>query len=660
MKTFSFALILLMFAVSAAFAQSQPTSSNARGTESEIDYHVVSLIPQYRFLNTSGYGGRVGEYDSLQQSVGGDFSIREVYFPGRMTLNSTSTFFTQDDYDSKTRLSFGKTFEFNFDSRSFIRHVDDNAFYANIVSPDIVRTDAIPADSLLGVRRRMNTARAKVQLPSLPIKLFVKGGWQSRDGLSQMQYYDMGGDTECGTCHAASQYRTLNYTTRNIAGGAEITLGRAKLVYQHEFRSFNDRMQSPSDFYGSTLSIPDDPLPPGVPDTLAGYYTHSLLSRHQTQDDSLQVTLAVAHHVTFNGDVNYARNRNLFTRNPQNSLNADATLSWNPIPKLRAIADFHQQNLLNDFIPAYPLYGDPSLHRHWADLKLQYRVTTQWEVESYYKRFNITRSNALLWPQIYSPNNSDPLMLVPSSFSNTLGAALRYHSKEFWNVRTGYEWIGTHSSGYVTDPGTSQRVFGDITLTPRHWLSFTNDASILLQRSFPVIQRSNHLYANTSFLSIKPVPQWTVGAGYTYLQDNLRTDMIFATDPSVGIYKQSLVPYKQLSQTVSFQSTYELKKRLAVTAGYTHSGAHSGFRPDTNAADFPGVDPAAVSAVALGAGAVSLINVPQAIIGSSANYHFANGFDSGLRFNYGSYTDYARPNLTGKLQSYTMFLGRTW
>ena len=57
---------------------------------------------------------------------------------------------------------------------------------------------------------------------------------------------------------------------------------------------------------------------------------------------------------------------------------------------------------------------------------------------------------------------------------------------------------------------------------------------------------------------------------------------------------------------------------------------------------------------------ISLVNVPQAIIGSAVDYHFHSGFDGGLRFNYGSYTDEVRPDLTGKLRSYTAFFGRTW
>ena len=154
------------------------------------------------------------------------------------------------------------------------------------------------------------------------------------------------------------------------------------------------------------------------------------------------------------------------------------------------------------------------------------------------------------------------------------------------------------------------------------------------------------------------------------MQDDLRTDMQFANDPAVAVYMQSLVPCKQLGQTYSLRSTYELKKRLGLNLNFAHSAAHSGFRPDLNPvvdpANFPGVDPVtggffgAGAALALAAGQISLVNVPQAIIGSAVDYHFPSGFDGELRFNYGSYTDAVRPDLTGKLRSYTAFFGRTW
>jgi hypothetical protein len=166
------------------------------------------------------------------------------------------------------------------------------------------------------------------------------------------------------------------------------------------------------------------------------------------------------------------------------------------------VADFHQQNLINEFLSSYSLqdptlfhtFGNPSLHRHWGGLKVSYRVSKQLDLESYYTRMNVTRSNSALWPQFSSPHNTDPLYIVPVSSSNVAGAAAHFHSADLWNARTGYEWTGTHDPGYVTDPHTNNRLFGNVTFTPVHWLTLGNDGSIVLQKSFPVVQRSNHLY----------------------------------------------------------------------------------------------------------------------------------------------------------------------
>ncbi|MGD0792558.1 MAG: hypothetical protein ABR920_12380 [Terriglobales bacterium] len=696
------ALLIVALIVAAATYQvqaQQPTPGTSQPAENvpEVNYHLTVMMPQYRFLDTSGYGGRVGEYDSLQQSLGGDLSFDYVDVPEHMTIKSTWDILSRDDYDLKSRITFGKWLDFSLDNRSFVRHLDDNSYFgAAVISPDIIRIDTVPADSLLGIRRRMNNASLKLKLPKIPVKLFVKGGWGARDGTSQMQYFDMGGDgfidnTGCANCHSASQYRTYNYTTRNIAGGAEVKLGNLlKLVYQHEFRSFNDRMPNPVDIYGTAGAIP--PVE-DIPYTPAGLYVHSVLPRHQTQADSLQITMAVAHHVTLNGDVSYARTNNLFAQSDprvlvtgnhsQDAFNADATLTWNPVSRLRAVADFHQQNLVNEFVSSYSLsdptvsyaFGNPSLHRHWVGLKVSYRVSKQFDVETHYTRMNITRSNAALWPQASSPDNTDPLFVVPVSFSNIAGAAVHFHSAELWNARAGYEWTGTHDPGYVTDPRTNNRLFGNVTITPAHWLTIGNDASMVLQKSFPVVQRTNHLYVDSTFVTIKPVPQWSIGGGYTYLQDNLRTDMQLANDAAVGLYTQSLAPYKQLSQTFSIHSTYELKKRLGLNVSFARSLAHSGWRPDLNPADYPNF-PGAVSvagypseaafaaafagALATGAGPVSQMNVPQTLVGATGDYHLRAGFDGGLRFNYGSYTDNIRPDLTGKLRSYSVFFGRVW
>jgi hypothetical protein len=165
----------------------------------------------------------------------------------------------------------------------------------------------------------------------------------------------------------------------------------------------------------------------------------------------------------------------------------------------------------------------------------------------------------------------------------------------------------------------------------------------------------------------------TVSGGYSYLQDNLRTDMQFANDSAVAVYMQTLVPYKELDQTFFFRTAYELKQRLALNVNFAHSEAHSGLRPDLNPASypaFPAADPTAfANALALASTLVSEAFIPQTIVGSSLNYDFRSGFDSGLRFNYGSYGDeigrltfngFKRPDLSGRLRSYSIFAGKVW
>src|SRR6266536_2845693 len=150
-------------------AQQSPTgASQTAENVAEVTYHLVVMMPQYRFLDTSGYGGRVAEYDSLQQSLGGDLSLNFTDIPRRTSIRSTANFLSRDDYDMKSSLTFGKWFDFGLTNRSFVRHLDDNSYFgAPVISPDIIRTDSIP-DSLLGIRRRMNNANAKVQLPTIP------------------------------------------------------------------------------------------------------------------------------------------------------------------------------------------------------------------------------------------------------------------------------------------------------------------------------------------------------------------------------------------------------------------------------------------------------------------------------------------------------------
>jgi hypothetical protein len=556
----------------------------------------------------------------------------------------------------------------------------------------------------------LGDAYARVKVPKLPVHLFVKGDWQARSGLSQLSYLDenttpavfVGGvNTTCGAqCHHQSggslnsQFQQVNYTTRDIGGGADVDLGPVRLTWEHKFSRFNDRLIFPTGVFtgpftpeNEGISVvnppPSGPAPMDIP---AGNYFLNIPAPNQYSSDSLRLNWTASPRITFNGNVSYTRLRNTFTNYPQNSFDSDETLNWRPLDRLRVTADYHQQNLINNFVPYYSLYGNVSYHEHWEGLRLDYELPKGFDVEARYKRSGITRSNASLWPQVYSINNTDLLTVVPSSFSNTTGLALRYHDRGYWSARAGYEWTGTHDPGYLIVPQSNNRTFADIWFTPTQKLAFTNDTSIILQNAFPAIplpntpgnfQRRNRFYVDTASATLRFVPGWNLGLGYSYQQNNLTTYMAFQNDPGVGyVVDEPAVPYKQITQAYWGESTYTVKQRLGLNLRLTYNSSRSGMRPDVNPADAAllgnqslissgmfdpsGLFPSALGNLQFAATQISEVIVPQWIGQSKVYYHFPNKFEGGLIVYYGSYRDQLNPNLNGVLRTFNVYVGRSW
>jgi hypothetical protein len=338
-------------------------------------------------------------------------------------------------------------------------------------------------------------------------------------------------------------------------------------------------------------------------------------------------------------------------------------------------------------------------------LRFGYELPKGFEVESYYRRSGTTRSNAFLWPQVYSFDNTDLLTVVPSTFSNTTGLALRYRDGGYWSARAGYEWTGTHNPGYLIVPQSNNRIFANVTVTPIQRLVLTNDTSIILQNAFPAIslvrsdgtglpgdfQRRDRFYTDTASATFRFVQGWNLGVGYSYQQNNLATYMGFQNDSAAGyVIDEPTVPYKQIVQAYWGESTYTFKDRFGLDVRVTYNSARSGFRPDVNPADAaklgnlflmsqgascasepppPNSPPcfapglfrqALITNLQLGSTVVSQVIVPQWIGQSRAYYLFPHKFEGGVVFYYGSYRDYWNPNLNGVLRTFNVYIGRSW
>jgi predicted CXXCH cytochrome family protein len=691
-----------------------------------------SLTPgAYRFVHGSGYLGRVGEYDSLEQSAGVDAVTAYVSPQDHLTLVSRANVLSGEDYSASSQLTVGQWLEAAFSVRSLVQQQDHYPFYAFPfldVPPGTARpctsgvtcvdttADAISSQAVFGVTRRLGDAFARIKVPKLPVHLFVKGNWQARAGDTQFAYLDentlpVTAAQPCGTlCHYSSQFQQVNYTTRNIAGGADVDLGPVRITWEHSFSSFNDRLIFPTaaftgNFTPEAEGISVNMLPPFGPapmDVAAGNYPIDIPAPNQFSSDRFSVSWTASPKLSFNGDVSYTRLRDLYTNYPQNDFETDETLTWHPLARLRVFADYHQQNSINDFTPYYSMYGNVSYHNHWEGLRLDYELPKGFSVETYYQRSGITRSNSVLWEQtsanilglpsqIYSIDNTDLLHVVPSSTSNTAGLALRYHDRGHWSARAGNEWTGTHDPGYLTVPQSNNRTFADVWFTPTQKLAFSNDLSVIVQNAFPAIpllrpdgngltgdfQRRNRFYTETANATLRLVPNWNLGLGYSYQQNNLDTYMAFQNLPGVGYFlDEPFVPYKQITQAYWADSSYTFQKLWGLYFRLTYNSSRSGMRPDVNPADAGllgnaalisagnfdpgGLFPSAVTNLQFAATQISEVIVPQWIGESKLYYHFPYKIEGGFIFYYGSYRDYWNPGLNGVLRTYNVYVGRSW
>lgn len=665
-----------------------------------------SIIPgSYRAVDVSGYGGRVGAYDTLQQSAGADIATAYVSDLNHMTVVTRGNVLSGQDYQAATQVTAGQWVRAGLDVRSFVQQQDHYPFYAFPVldvppgtnTPADTSVDLIPSHATFGVVRRLGRAEGQVKLPRLPVHLFAKGNWQARSGDSQLTYLDENVTPNCGElCHYTSQYQTVNYTTRNVSGGADIDLGNARVTYEHAYSSFNDRLIYPTGTFGP-FTPADEPPPPPIPVPPAvnpGSYFINIPSPNQVSSDRLSLAWAASPSVTFNGNIGYTRLSDRLTGYPQNAFNSDAVVQLAPLGRLRITADYHQQNQINNFVPFYSLFGNASYHDHWEGVRAEYELAKGLELEAKYKRGGITRSNAALWPQAYSFDNTDLQMVVPSSTSNTAGLALHYHDSGHWSDRAGYEWIGTHDPGYLIVPKSDNRIFNNFAVTPGTWLTFANDTNIVVQNAFPAIalpnnpgdfQRRNRLYINTASATVRALPEWNLALGYSYQQNDLNTYMAFQNDSAAGyVYDQPAVPYKQIVQAYWGESGYTYRQRLGLNMRVTYNSARSSLRPDVNPNDAgllgntsliaggncdlgaappcfsPSMFGSALTNLDFTATQISGVIVPQRIGQAKAYYVFPRKFEGGLLFYYGSYRDYWNPNLNGDLRTFNVYVGRRW
>ena len=151
------AMAMLSRLLNPASSPSMMATDQNSGAELQTEnaYGTYSITPgAYRFIDQTGFGGRVGEYDTLEQSAGANAASSYVSATNHLTVVSRADILSSRDYQAASQLSAGRWLQFGFDMRSFVQQQDDYPFYAFPVldvlpgnPPPDSTTDLIPPRS---------------------------------------------------------------------------------------------------------------------------------------------------------------------------------------------------------------------------------------------------------------------------------------------------------------------------------------------------------------------------------------------------------------------------------------------------------------------------------------------------------------------------------
>lgn len=617
---------------------------------SDTDLVIADLMTQYRATGTSGNSAMAAQYERLGGSLGGSFAL-SVLDPGHTSLWKVRVdYLNQDDYKAAANYKYKDIFSFDISAQSLVKNSTKLALGPDLSPDDINFTDSVPAAAILQTRRTSTYFQAKLKVPSTPVTLYVKGDEQDKTGQVQQHFFDMGSDQACGACHLGSYERGMSYTTQHLKAGAIFDLGKkVSITYEHGWSQSQNNQAQPTDAYGLTQSIPGDTLPPGVPSTGPGNLVHDVLPGHHGSMDMVKCHASLPASGTLNASFSKGTSEDTFTGNVMDVVSGNADYHQSLGQHAYVGLDAHLQENVNQFTPIFNQFPNASLRRNWETARLGLHATSNIDLEIYARRNAVERSEADLFPQVYSPDNTDPLKVVPYTITNTLGTSATWKRAGI-RIKAGYEWSAASTPGYETDPGLAQRASLDLTLTPSDTFIFTNSTSMLWQRHFTNIQRQGDYFTDNASLMVRPTEAWTLSFGLGYSQDDLKTDMVFGNDPAF-YYAQSLVPYKATGLNTSVTSTLLFAKRWSWTLTGQQGAAHGSFSPDSNALAAPSWNAATQE---------SLVNTPVRQLDTGLKVSLGAGFQLGCQVQYGAYRNWIQPELSGIFRAFTLGASKSW
>ncbi|MDX1763195.1 MAG: MtrB/PioB family outer membrane beta-barrel protein [bacterium] len=623
-----------------SFASAQDATGPVDGTAAhdhpagEMESHFFSA--GYRFIDDSG-SKRAGEYEFLEDSVSFAGDARLYSLPHRFHL----------DVEEKNRKDYFGELEYGYKDRLLFRWINTTLFH-NLENLRLIDLDPITTSpgvstadprASYGVSWSRNHLSLKLKAPDFPLHLYMDGSLLQRDGKQQQR--SLLGSGWFNNIVRNSQVRKVDWRTDDYTVGINSHLGVVEADYSHRERRFDSGGDAV--LYDAYSNAGFGPM---NLQRLGGEYPHNLVPEFKGSSDSLKIHTSYTGRLVGAATITAKKRENRDSGAKADYFVGTGGLTWMPIPKLTFFMKYKRLDrdldnpetvtIVDRSDPANS-YGDSAVRNSISsttDLfsgSLRYRPLSGLTLRATYDYKQINRDHAEEWA--LEDDTRQRRLTVSGDARVAKGVKLkaRYRHRESdrpaYNTDPHRSDEGEISVSWNPKPGINTLLRYDVGKAERNDLHFVDGDGNPIEGPENRENRWDRLLGSATLLVRENL---SLTGSYYYSRNKLNQDLVYTSTlpPVFPILTDSVVPYDQRAQAVSFQMGYRPLKPVWLHGGVTHTRSRGDFTP--NAPDL--LTPVSVASF-------SDLKIRETVYSLSGDYEWRHGLRIGLTIEYSDFND---------------------
>lgn len=620
-------------------------------SEQEVEAHrQAEASAGYRFVGTRDSGGRAAEYDYLHSSFAGD--ARLVHLGKDLKLDVDGAFLNRKDYVANFMFDYAGYYRLTARTESLYHNLDRelNIFGDPDLSP------------LYGITTRQDTVQFRYKLRDYPIHLNLSHWLIDREGTQQLRFSDYTFDSSvpAGNRNLVFESRRIHRMSHEATAGFDAHLGPVNVLYSFQYRSLDDREDTPTYAFDALVGSPEHNDNPE-----SRYYAHTV-----------KLYTSPAGGMTGAASYSYGRRDNRSSlatvvgadKARDTIQNAAGDFTYSPCAWFTAALKYRHLEIDRD-TPSTLLVASltPSTveprqgidtRRDVISANLTIRPTMLFSVNGEYRGTFQHRDNT---------GTADPARMwnLPEN-SDTHRGTLTVLFRPFKGLRLRglYEYTATDNPLYDSDPERKHegRLLATYTNSTRWGVSANyriarewNDRISRTTHPDPptgsetyVLPRNRHFVHAALGFWVSPIERLTVSGNFGFLRTRAEQAVLFAR--VLNDY-DAAAEYISQGEIYSVNAAYHATEKIDLSLVYQQVRSRSVFRPDS---------PTSGGVPTVGISELSRIKTLEHSLSARVDYQLAKNFGCALDYSYRAYDNRLSSDGEGAVHAVTALLKTTW